>query len=455
MPIARASFTLALLVFSVSAQPANDSDPPQDTGGRFWLSGQANFITQAHGRFRAPYSGDNSLLPEPERKTSRVLTLFTGLRLGKRTDLLFDVETSGGRGISDALGLAGFTNLDVVRNPSLGSKPYVARIMLHHVIPLSSDMVQAERGAFQLATALPARRLEIRAGKMGVVDFFDANGIAGDSHLQFMNWTVDNNGGYDYAADTRGYTYALMIEYQDRRWGLRFAEALMPTVANGIKVDWDLARARAENVELELRRSLIRGRQGVLRPLVYVNHANMGSYREAIDAFLVHREETPDVTAHRRQGRVKYGFGLNAEQELSKNVRAFGRFGWNEGSNESFAYTEVNQHFSGGSDLRGERWKRQDDKFGGALAVNQISGDHRRYLALGGQGFLLGDGALRYGRERIFEIYYNAKIWRGVHAAFDLQRVWNPGYNQDRGPVLVPGVRLHIDINSAGGPFKN
>jgi carbohydrate-selective porin OprB len=67
-------------------------------------------------------------------------------------------------------------------------------------------------------------------------------------------------------------------------------------------------------------------------------------------------------------------------------------------------------------------------------------------LALGGLGFLLGDGALRYGREQIAETYYTAHVWRGVFGSVDVQHVANPGYNRDRGPVTVAGVRLHVDL---------
>ena len=67
-------------------------------------------------------------------------------------------------------------------------------------------------------------------------------------------------------------------------------------------------------------------------------------------------------------------------------------------------------------------------------------------LALGGQGFILGDGRLNYGREKIFETFYTVHLWRGVFGAFDLQHINNPGYNRDRGPVVVPGVRVHLEF---------
>ncbi|HYL93336.1 MAG TPA: carbohydrate porin, partial [Alphaproteobacteria bacterium] len=111
-----------------------------------------------------------------------------------------------------------------------------------------------------------------------------------------------------------------------------------------------------------------------------------------------------------------------------------------------FAYTEVNQSVEMGADFRLDRWKRPVDKVGLAFMTNAISQAHQRYLALGGSGFLLGDGRLTYAREDILETYYTAHFWRGVFASPLLQYVTHPGYNKDRGPVIVPGLRLHLDL---------
>jgi high affinity Mn2+ porin len=439
--VIRLILIFALFPCGVYGQDASSAD----MADRFWLSGQANFITQGHPTFTAPYSGPNSLTPAAQAATSRVLTLYAGFRLTNTVDVLLDIETAGGGGIGNALGIAGFPNLDVVRNPTLSQAPYVARLMLHKTIPLSSHTVEAERGPLQLASAVPERRIDLWLGKMSTVDWFDVNAVGSDSHLQFMNWALDNNGAYDYAADTRGYTDGLVLEYSDRNWSVRFGEMLMPKIANGIDLDYDIARARAENYEVEVRRQFLPKRLTIVRPLAFVNHADMGSYREAIDAYLSGQDPAPDITAHRKQGRLKVGVGLNVEQELTSSLRGFARFGWNDGRNESFAYTEIDQSVSGGFDLRGPRWHRQDDKLGAALVSNGLSEDHREYLELGGSGFLLGDGALSYGRETISETYYTAKLWGSIYASFDLQRVWNPGYNRARGPVLVSAVRLHLE----------
>lgn len=419
-------------------------DHPADT--RWWLSGQSNTIFQYHPSFPAKYSGVSSMLPEAQHATSRVLTLYTGYELNSHTQVFLDVESAGGHGLSEGAGIAGFTDLDIVRTPNLGQAPYLARLLIRRIIPLSSDTVESGRGYLSLTSEVPARRVEVWFGKFSMVDFFDSNAVGGDSHLQFMNWTDCNNGAYDYAANTRGYTWGAMVEYDDRRWSARFAEALMPKVANGENLDADLTRARSENMELEFRRHFLPRRDGRLRVLSYVNHADMGSYRQAIAEFLAHRTPVPDIVATRQQGRIKYGFGVNAEQVLGHGVRAFARWGWNNGRTESFAYTEVDQTVTGGADLEGAAWHRRSDKVGAAFISNAISGDHREYLRLGGTGFLLGDGNLNYGRERIFEGYYTAHLWRGVFASVDLQHVTNPGYNRDRGPVLVPSLRLHVDF---------
>ncbi len=450
------------------ASPLPEEPPPQAAAatffphtesGRYLVSGQVNVIFQAHAPFHSPYQGPNSLLPRGEYKPSMVGTLFLGYQLRSNpasdTDLIVDLEAAGGRGVSEALGLAGFTNLDVVRNPSLGSTPYVARAQLHQTFGLSHTLVEGSRTVLALATRVPDRRIELHVGKMSLPDYFDLNSVGSDSHLQFLNWTVDNNGAWDYAADTRGYTEAAVAEYTDHAVTLRYGAALMPKVANGIDLDWDLRRASGQNTEFDLRQPLFGHllppvRQGAVRVLAFVNHANMGVYRTANRNLLLGLTSSPEITAHPRQTTVKYGFGLNFEQELTADLRVFGRFGWNEGQHESFAYTEVDQTVSFGGDLAARRLPglrlREQDKVGLAFVSNAIKRDHQAYLALGGLGFLLGDGRLHYAREDIVEGYYNLHAWRGLFYALDAQFIEHPGYNLDRGPVLVEAIRLHADF---------
>jgi high affinity Mn2+ porin len=427
-------------------ETATESMFPRLKSTRFWLSGQANFIFQTHPDFPALYSGPHSLGPHYEKATSRLMTLYTGVRVNNSTEFLADIEEAGGDALSLGFGLAGNTNLDIVRNPSLSKAPYLGRGEIHYIIGLSQDKVENERNAFSLFEELPRRRLELRFGKFSMPDSFDLNSVGSDTHFQFINWTTDNNGAWDYAADTRGYTVGLMLDYEDRNWGIRFAETLMPKVANGPNLDADIARARAENVELELRYPWFHNRHTTLRLLNYVNHGDMGDYSQSVALYLKGITPTPEITATQVQGTIKYGFGINLEQELSKDVFFFGRWGWADGKKESFCYTEAESTIAAGIYSKGAQWHRTLDRAGAVFISNGISAAHQSYLAHGGLGFLLGDGGLTYGRETIEEAFYDAHIWRGAYLSVDYQHINNPGYNQVRGPVSVPGLRLHLEF---------
>jgi hypothetical protein len=438
------------------AAAGDTADPPPDDSvetmfphfkdTRFWLSGQMNFIFQTHPPFPALYSGPHSLSPNYQKATSRVLTLYTGVRLNNSTEILADVEEAGGSALSQGFGLAGNTDLDIVRNPLLSKAPYLARGMIHKVFALSKDKIESDRSVFSLFDELPRRRLEVRFGKFSLPDFFDINSVGSDTHLQFTNWTVDNNGAWDYAADTRGYTVGATADYEDRNWGFRFAEALMPKIANGIDLVWKPWEAHAENFEYELRQGIIPKKGGVVRLLAYTNYANMGIYGEAIANFEAGLTPTPEITDHPWHITRKYGFGVNLEQNLTRYLTAFGRFGWNNGKTESFAYTEVDQTFLGGVGAKGAWWHRKQDRAGVAFVSNAICKYHQTYLADGGLGFLLGDGGLNYGRENIVESYYTVHVWRGIYVAPGVQHINDPGYNRDRGPVIVPSFRAHMEF---------
>ncbi|MFY9647269.1 MAG: carbohydrate porin [Terriglobales bacterium] len=431
---------------STDASADPESMFPHFSSTRFWLSGQTNFIFQTHPDFHADYSGPHSLGPHYDKATSRVMTLYTGVRLNRSTELLVDIEEAGGSALSAGLGLAGNTDLDIVRNPSLSKAPYLGRGMIHKVFALSKDKVENQRSFLSLFDELPRRRLEIRFGKFSMPDFFDVNSVGSDTHLQFMNWSVDNNGAWDYAADTRGYTVGLVADYEDRNWGFRFAEGLMPKVANGIDLVWRPWQVHAENWEYELRRGVIPKKAGVVRLLAYTNYANMGIYRDAVTQFHEGLVPTPDITNHPWHITRKYGFGINLEQNLTSYVTAYARWGWDSGKTESFAYTEIDSTFNQGIGVNGALWHRKQDRAGVAFVSNGIKKDHQVYLADGGLGFLLGDGGLNYGRENIVESFYTAHVWRGIYVAPGVQHINDPGYNRDRGPVVVPSFRAHVEF---------
>ena len=179
----------ALAVLIAVARPARADDAYllDHPDAAWWLSAQLNVIGQAQPGFHAPYTGDNSFRPDSHGAVSFVATVYAGYELTPTTAIIVAPESAGGGGLSDALGIAGFTNLDVVRNPTLGTAPYVARAYLVQVIPLSDARSPHDRDPLHVLRSLPERRIEIHAGKLSTVEAFDLNAVGSDSHLQFMN----------------------------------------------------------------------------------------------------------------------------------------------------------------------------------------------------------------------------------------------------------------------------
>jgi len=402
--VGRLSLVLCFLFVRCSAQES-----------RFWLSGQINFVTQFHPSFPALYSGPASFRSNAEAATTWVGTIHSEYALAKNTEVFFDLESAHGAGVSGALGLGGLGDLDAVTDRSASAAPYIARAQLRHIIPLGGETVETIGSPLGVATTLRSKRIEIRVGKMSLTDFFDLNSVGSDSHLQFLNYAIDNNAAYDIAADARGYAYGALIELYQPKWAARFATV------------WNRLRSRSENFEVEIHPELIPKRASVFRALAFVNHASMGNYPDVVSAYLSGRDPRPDLSAHIERGQTSYGFGLNVEQGVNDYLRLFGHT------------------VAIGADFDGRKWRRPGHRVGVAMAVNGLAAVHRQYLELGGVSYLLGDNGLQYGREQILETYYNLRLTHGVYAAFDVQRVWNPGYNRNRGPVLIYGIRLHLE----------
>ena len=428
----------ALLALAAAVNAQSPPWIPRITGGQVTVIGQHLFP------FTAPYSGSKSLLDSGDTKTTATYGVYLGSRVSSVLQLYLDLEMARGAGVSNATGLAGVTNGDVIRQgtANLSKGPYVARALVRLRIPLGPARDTVGRDIDQLAGVEPAVRLEIEAGKLAASDAFDLNRYANSTRTQFLDWGLFQNSAWDFAADTRGYTWGAVIAWVHPRWTARLGSFLMPTMANGNTFDTSYPRARGDNVELSVQPD---ASGTVLRFLAYENHARMGSYAEAL-AHARAVDSVPDIVADDRPGRTKVGLGVNVERPLadSGETGAFLRLGWSDGRNEDFAFTEVDRHASIGVQVAGGSWHRAADRFAVAYLLHGLSPDHRAYLAAGGSGFLLGDGRLRYGPEGILEAYYRAQLGAYVEVSPDAQWIHNPGYNRDRGPAAVVSLRLNL-----------
>ncbi|HYZ31518.1 MAG TPA: carbohydrate porin [Crenalkalicoccus sp.] len=400
-----------------------------------WLvRGQATFVLQGYPNIHSPYRGENSLGPVGNARNTLSTDLVLGRRLWQGAEVVLDASVTRGFGVSDTHGVAAFPNNEAFVLGSTGPYLYVPRVFVRQTIGLSADTIALDGDPLRFTGPLPRERLTITAGKFSVWDVFDDNRYAHDARAQFMNWALVGAGAFDWAADARGWTWGVALEWENETWAVRTGAFMMPRRANGLSLDPALTRAWQVLAELD-RFWHIGDRPGAARIIYGATRARLNSWGDLFaDGF--------DTFPQNPKGyRTKNQVALNLEQEITPALGVFARLSWNDGRTENFSFTEMDRAVSGGLSLSGLAWGRPEDTAGLATNIGWISSGRRRYLEAGGIGFIIGDGRLNDAPEWVTEAYYDLRIAAGVNIALDYQFVLNPAYNADRGPVHFLGFR--------------
>lgn len=413
----------------------------EDTVEEAWnVHFQATYIWQKKPSFSAPYTGVNSLSPFTEKSYSFSSTAALGWRPWTGAELYVNPELVQGVPLSGLTGLGGMTNGEQQKTGGPNPTFYRARLFLRQTWALGGQTVAVESDANQLAGMVDRTRIVVTAGNLAIIDIFDNSAFAHDARTQFMNWALLAHGAYDFAADSRGYTWGASAEYFWDDWVLRAGRFMQPAESNGLALDKHIFEHYGDQIELE-HAHRISEQPGKLRLLAFRNKAKMGSFRDAL-ADAPNNGGIPDVSRVRSE-RTKIGFGVSAEQSLTSDIGVFTRASWNDGASETYAFTEIERSISTGAIVQGGLWARDNDAVGVALVRNGLSAAHRDYLAAGGHGAFIGDGRLNYRPETIVEAYYSANVAKSAWVTLDYQRIANPAYNRDRGPVTIGSIRLH------------
>ena len=297
-----------------------------------------------------------------------------------------------------------------------------------------------ESAANQLAGRQSANRLIITLGKFSVGDVFDTNAYAHDPRADFMNWAIIDTGTFDYAANAWGFTFGGAAEWYQGAWTLRTGLFNLSKLPNEPSLETNFSQYQVVG-EIEHRHTL-GGHAGAVRMAFWANHGNFLKLGDAIGAYNS-TGTLPDSSGLRRR-QTRLGWHINAEQELSANLGVFVRAGLADGTLEAYDFTDIDRTLAVGAQLKGASWGRADDRIGLAGLANGISRTRQTYLNDGGLGILVGDGKLPHpGAEWIAETYYDLQAMKGVNLTADYQFIANPGYNRDRGPAHVFGLRLH------------
>ncbi len=434
-------YLFLLLLFVISANAQQDTAMGKKEDKRYSLHFQTTIISQYHFDFASLYNGDNSLQPTEPARTSFSGTAFLNYKPFVNTYIVFNPEAAGGKGLSKTLGIAGFPNGEVYRVGDPKPKPFIARLYVEQRFILSNRKEFVADDLNQIAETTNKEYISVIIGKFSLTDFFDDSQISHDPRSQFMNWSLMSNGAWDYPANTRGYTMGAVVQAVWNEWAFRTAITTVPIEANGPELQFKFGKAMGLVWEVEKSHLFEKdaARFSSIHAGIFWNKAKMGNYQQAIQnsgGF------SPDVTDSRLYGRDKWGYYISMDNHFGK-LHHFIKTSWNDGKNETWAFTEIDGSFTTGLQLDGQIWKRENDRFAIALVSNALSTDHRTYLAKGGYGFLIGDGKLNYANEQILEAYYSLHLHKNIFLSPDYQFIINPAYNRDRGPVHIVALRLH------------
>ncbi len=409
-----------------------------------WLVyGQYTNTYQWHPAFSAPgYNPDaQSLNPSNNGEQTNDTTLYLGYRIDSNTEIWINPEYDQGFGLSNTFGVAGYVSGEAYKVGAANPYYRTSRLFIRKVFNLGGESQHIDAQMNQMAESRTANNVIVTLGKFSVVDVFDTNAYAHDPRNDFLNWSIIDAGAFDYAADAWGYSYGGSVEWTQSWWTLRSGIFDMPIVPNSEKLSENLSELEWV-AEFEGRENWF-VQPGKIKLLVFVNHGNMGSYKDALQ--LAAQTGTTPSTALVRRFASRPGIALNIEQGLTSDLGLFARGSLNGGNEEEFAFTDINQSFSGGLSLQGDRWGRADDTVGLAGVFNGLSNAARNYFAAGGMGGVIGDGSLpQYAGEAIVELYYACHISAHITVTLDYQHINNPAYNAERGPVDVFGIRTHL-----------
>ena len=414
-----------------------------DASDDWSIHGQTTVVPQTYVNFRSPYQAAFSLPGHSDGRATWTTNAFIGRRLWEGGEVYFNPELDQGFAVGPTLGLAGFANGEAQKGGATFPKFRAMRYFFRQTFGFGGEQETVEDGPNQLAGKRDIDRITLTVGRFAVGDYFDNNAYAHDPRADFLNWALWSSAAWDFPANLPGFTRGAVVDLNRKDWALRAGFFQVPEAPNS---DVLIANTGGAVVEWEGRYA-IAGQPGKVRVGAFLNRGNTGHYRTVVAIAATDPAiDINAVMADNRRQRWKYGYYANLEQALSKDIGVFARVSWNDGNAEILSFTDIDRSVSGGVSVMGSSWGRPTDKIGIGGAVNGLSGPHRDFLAAGGYGLLIGDGALSYRPETIFETFYALNVNKWSTVTFDYQFIANPAYNADRGPVSLFAARLHAEF---------
>ncbi len=321
-------------------------------------------------------------------------------KIGENGKALLLLEAGEGEGVNDEQTAFGYPNDEAIGDDA---DVKVSEIWYEH--KLFDNMVA------------------ITAGKLDLRRWFDTNAVANDEESQFLNRAFVNNLAIDLPGD---------YDEDDFTYGLRIA--VRPTDTFDINFGYVEEDGDFEDIFDENLYILEAGFHPSFGEL-------KGNYR--IYGWL-NTFEHYEIDDPKDDDDDVYGIGLSIDQELTKDIALFGRFGWQDDDIYPVEYA-----WSGGLQFDGRLWGRENDMLGMAYARSDTSEDYRdtqRYnerTTWWGKTVRRRSGFDTNPAEHVAELYYRVQVNDHLSITPDAQLIENmAGYDSDT--VYIVGVRAHV-----------
>ena len=148
---------------STSWTPKTDlTDPESD---RWEIHGQTTYLGQGYPGFRAPYTGTNSLTPARQAQATWSNSLYLNARLWEGGEVYYNPELLQGFGLSDTVGLAGFSSGEAQKSNFPYPHYNTSRLYVRQTFGFGGEQEELASGQQQLAGKVDVNRLTLQAGK--------------------------------------------------------------------------------------------------------------------------------------------------------------------------------------------------------------------------------------------------------------------------------------------------
>ena len=383
-------------------------------------SGQESMIFQTYSPLHTKFNGPLSLSKKPTSEVLNLVILNLDIHPWKNAHFGISPEYLSGNGVGNGTSIASYPN-GIYGFPQY--RPYLQKLFLKQVFLIK----RFENSEYSITT-----------GRLIPQDNIDLNRYSNNPNHDFLNFSHNMMSAWDVAATAFGWSYGACFNLKLDRTKFTFLLLNTNKEAGSQNPDLNFKKALSYNFQFAKTFSFLK-KESNFRILGFANQTYSFSYNQV-------NKSNSMVLDSFRTYKYKYGLAFDTDIQINEYFGFFGRYSINDGKTESFGYTEIDRSINIGGVIHAFFLNRKIDIIGVAISKNSISKSHRTFLEKGYNGFMLGDGNLKYGDENVLEIFYAFSLSKILIFTPNYQYVSNIGFNKSRGSAHFYAFRIHYNF---------